>query len=86
MEDFRRANSSCIDVYKNEVRENLTLGSEEPQEFQAEDWHDQSAFCVEEKKSRGRNISMSMWGHGSWTEVGSGKGQRWIEEVLSVRG
>ena len=37
MEDFRRANSSCIDVYKNEVRENLTLGSEEPQEFQAED-------------------------------------------------
>ena len=71
---------------KNEVREGLILGNEEPQEFQAEDWHHQSAFCVEEKKSRGRNTSMSMWGYGSWTEVGSGKGQRWIEEVLSVRG
>lgn len=46
MEDFRRANLSCIDVYKNKVREGLTLGREEPQEFQAEDWHDQSAFCV----------------------------------------
>ena len=38
------------------------LGNEEPQELQAEDWHDQSGFCVEEKSVE---VETLVWARGA---------------------